>query len=57
MDMLSIEKVSEFVNNIIDSQTIENHVNNNDTEVINITKLKEMIKDGGKSGKIEVPNI
>lgn len=54
MNIHNIEKVKDYVIDLLDSQVIKQKVDPKDTKIIDMSNLKEMIKDG--TG-IEVPGV
>lgn len=54
MNIHNIEKVKDYVIDLLDSQVIKDRVDPKDTKIIDMSNLKEMIKDG--TG-IEVPGV
>lgn len=55
MDIHNIEKVKDYVIDLLESEVIKDKIDKNDTQVIDIANLKEMIKDGNAG--FEVSNI
>lgn len=54
MDIHNIEKVKDYIINLMEAEAIKKTVDKGDTQIIDISNLKEMIKDG--TG-IEVPGV
>ena len=55
MEITDIEKVNNYIIDLLDSKEIEKTVDKKDTQVINISKLKEALKDD--TGKFEIPSV